>query len=124
MVDDKTITVLAVGDVSVNREDPDSIFAHVSPVIQSADVAFCQLETTYSKRGQVPAEAPMVTLRVDPKNATAIRNAGFSVLSFAGNHALDYGTEALLDTQSVRGEILRRPENHISPLAKGPGSRS
>lgn len=113
MVDDKTITVLAVGDVSVNREDPDSIFAHVSPVIQSADVAFCQLETTYSKRGQVPAEAPMVTLRVDPKNATAIRNAGFSVLSFAGNHALDYGTEALLDTL----EVVK--ENGINPIGAG-----
>jgi poly-gamma-glutamate capsule biosynthesis protein CapA/YwtB (metallophosphatase superfamily) len=113
MVDDKIITVLAAGDVSVNRENPDSIFAYVSPVIQSADIAFCQLETTYSERGRVPAGAQMVTLKVDPKNASAIRKAGFTVVSCAGNHALDYGIEALVDTL----EVMKK--NGINPTGVG-----
>ena len=94
--DDKIITVLAVGDVLVNREDPDSIFAYVAPTIKSADIAFCQLETNYSERGSILPQA-RTPMRAHPRNAPAIKKAGFNVVSGAGNHALDWGTEAFLE---------------------------
>ncbi|MDI7259376.1 MAG: CapA family protein [Thermodesulfobacteriota bacterium] len=100
MSDQKTIAVLAVGDVWVNRDDPDSIFKHVTHVIKSADIAFCQLETNYSERG-TPLPQARVPMRAHPRNAPAIRNAGFNVVSFASNHHYDYGSEALLDTIEV-----------------------
>jgi poly-gamma-glutamate synthesis protein (capsule biosynthesis protein) len=43
-------------------------------------------------------------MRAHPKNAPAIKNAGFNVVSGAGNHALDWGTEAFLDTIEVMKE--------------------
>lgn len=97
MANDKTMTVLAVGDVWVNRGDPESIFAHVTPTVKSAEIAFCQLETNYSERGN-PLPQARVPMKAHPRNAPAIRNAGFNVVSFASNHHYDYGPEALLDT--------------------------
>lgn len=100
MPDEKTITVLAVGDVCVNRDDPNSIFSHVADMIKSADIAFCQLETNYSERG-TPLPQSRVPTRAHPKNAPAIKKAGFSVASFASNHTLDWGPQALFDTIEV-----------------------
>jgi poly-gamma-glutamate synthesis protein (capsule biosynthesis protein) len=37
-------------------------------------------------------------MRSEPETAAAIRRAGFDVMSFAGNHCLDWGREALFDT--------------------------
>lgn len=97
------ITVLAVGDVCVNRKDPDSAFASVVPTIQSADIAFCQLETNYSERGIALPQA-RTPLRAHPCNAPAIKKAGFNVVSFASNHHMDFGADALLDTiDAMRG---------------------
>ena len=98
-----TVVVYAVGDVCVNRERPDSIFAHVSSTINSADIAFCQLETVYSEKG-TPAPQSRVPMKAHPKNAPAIRRAGFSIVSFATNHHLDWGVEAFLDTINIMRE--------------------
>ena len=97
MANDETITVLAVGDVIVNRDDPDSIFAYVSDVIKSADITFCQLESVYSERG-TPSPHCRVPLKADPKYVEAVKKAGFQIASFACNHALDWGVDAFLDT--------------------------
>jgi poly-gamma-glutamate synthesis protein (capsule biosynthesis protein) len=37
-------------------------------------------------------------MRADPKSASAIKNAGFHVVSFASNHCMDWGSEAFFDT--------------------------
>jgi poly-gamma-glutamate capsule biosynthesis protein CapA/YwtB (metallophosphatase superfamily) len=92
-----TIMIHAVGDVLVNREDPDSMFVHTASTIREADIAFCQVETTYSERGGRQIWAP-ISVRAHPRNAPAIKNAGFTVASLAGNHCGDYGHEALVDT--------------------------
>ncbi|MHA2062497.1 MAG: CapA family protein [Candidatus Sifarchaeia archaeon] len=126
MVDNKTISVLAVGDVVVNREDPDSIFALVAPTIKSADISFCQLETTYSEREGVVFPQARVPLKAHPRNAPAIKKAGFHVVSAAGNHAMDNGPEILLDTIEVMkqsgidligvGRNIEEARNSILPM--------
>jgi len=100
MVHKETITLLAVGDVLVNRKEPDTIFTYVSPLIQSSDIAFCQLETNYSEKG-TPLPQARIPLRAHPQNAPAIRRAGFHIVSFASNHHMDWGADALLDTIDV-----------------------
>lgn len=104
MIEKNSIVVLAAGDVCVNREDPDSIFAYVSQTIKTADIAFCQLETNYSQRG-APLPQSRTPLRAHPRNAPAIQKAGFQIVSFASNHHLDWGEEALLDTIEVMKQI-------------------
>ena len=39
-----------------------------------------------------------LAMRSDPATAGAMRRAGYNVLSLAGNHCLDFGSDALLDT--------------------------
>lgn len=92
--------IIAVGDVVVNRSNPDSIFDLVRSQTKTkqADIAFCQIETPYSTRGCVNPSGSFTQIRSDPSNVTAVANAGFNVGSFATNHCLDYGFEAFDDT--------------------------
>lgn len=91
------ITFAAVGDVGPESPDVDALFAGVAPAIRAADLAFCQLEMNLTERGQ---RVPQVrhTSRTHPDAAHAIRRAGFDVVSWASNHALDWGYEGFFDT--------------------------
>jgi poly-gamma-glutamate capsule biosynthesis protein CapA/YwtB (metallophosphatase superfamily) len=55
------------------------------------------LETTIADRG---AKAPhaRLAMRSPPAMARAVRDAGFDVMSFAGNHCMDFGYEAFAET--------------------------
>ena len=91
------ITILACGDIGVKRADCDSIFAHCAPALRSADLCFAQLETTVSEGGAKVPNARLA-MRAPPAMAAAVRGAGIGVMSFAGNHCLDFGYEAFHDT--------------------------
>jgi poly-gamma-glutamate synthesis protein (capsule biosynthesis protein) len=87
----------AVGDVAPDREDPRECFALARETLRRADIGFCQLEVNLTERGQ---RLPQVrhTHRARANTARALADAGFSVVSFAGNHCLDWGPDGLFDT--------------------------
>ncbi len=93
----ETVTMYAVGDVGVNRDEPDLGFTHVASFLGTGVLRFCQLERTYSERG-TPASASIGRSRGHPRNASALKIAGFDVVSVASNHCMDWGAEAFLDT--------------------------
>ncbi|MEW6262031.1 MAG: CapA family protein [Thermodesulfobacteriota bacterium] len=113
MPNKKCITVFAVGDVCVNRDEPDSMFTFVTSIIKSADMAFCQLETNYTERG-TQAPHSRIAMRAHPSNASAIRKAGFNIVSFASNHHLDWGADALMDTI----DIMTQSGAHVIGVGK------
>ncbi len=90
-------TILAVGDIGPSRPDPSQCFALSNDLLHSADLAVCQLEFNLSNRG---SRLPQVrhTDRSPPETALVIRDAGFHVVTFAGNHCMDWGAEAFFDT--------------------------
>ncbi len=92
---EEDIVLYAVGDVGPDRADPGSIFKHVTDVVNQGDIAFCQLEVNLSHRGVGTMGKENAR---DPRIAAAIKDAGFNVVSFAGNHCLDAGLNAFLDT--------------------------
>lgn len=94
------VVLLAVGDVAPNRENPHSMFQYVKDFLNHGDIGFCQLEANLSSRG-TPLPQARLPMRVHPNNAEAIKDAGFHVVSFAGNHCLDWGQDALFDTIDV-----------------------
>jgi hypothetical protein len=98
------IILYAVGDIGPDRPDPGSIFRHVTDTIRRSDVAFAQLEVNLSKRGAGRSENAR-----NPEIAAAIKDAGFNVVSFAGNHCLDAGVEAFSDTI----DYLRKQNLHV-----------
>jgi poly-gamma-glutamate synthesis protein (capsule biosynthesis protein) len=90
-------TLLAVGDSGVRRADCASMFRGCAAVLQAADLVFAQLETTVSARGARVPNARLA-MRAPPAMMAAVRAAGIGVMSFAGNHCLDWGYEAFDDT--------------------------
>lgn len=89
--------VLAVGDVGAKRDDPDSMFVGCRAAFAGGDIAFAQLETTVTDRGARSPNAKLA-MRAPPSMATACRQAGIDVMSFASNHCLDWGYEGFSDT--------------------------
>lgn len=90
-------TLVATGDVAPDRDDPRECFARTSGLLRSADFAFCQLETSLAGRGVRLPQARHAVL-TKPAVAPAMREAGFNVVSFAGNHCLDWGNDAFFET--------------------------
>jgi poly-gamma-glutamate capsule biosynthesis protein CapA/YwtB (metallophosphatase superfamily) len=93
------ITVLACGDIGAKRGDLGSLFDGCRAALRSADLCFGQLETTISDRGAKVPNARLA-MRSPPAMAAAAKEAGFDVMSFAGNHCLDFGYEAFDDTRT------------------------
>jgi poly-gamma-glutamate synthesis protein (capsule biosynthesis protein) len=93
------ITLVGVGDISPNREDPPSIFRFCGDVFRKADIVFGQMEAPLSDRG-APQFVPSRPAKLRANNISALTDegAGFDVMSHAANHALDHGYEAFFDT--------------------------
>jgi poly-gamma-glutamate capsule biosynthesis protein CapA/YwtB (metallophosphatase superfamily) len=91
------ITLCAVGDVMVKRDQPETAFDLVRPLFEQADITFGNCESTYATSGSDnPATRGVV--RADPKNVDGLSYAGFDIMSFANNHHLDAGYEAFFET--------------------------
>jgi poly-gamma-glutamate synthesis protein (capsule biosynthesis protein) len=103
---------LAVGDIAPDRDDPNECFDLVRSDLARADLVFCQLETVLTEAGTRLPQARHA-VRGKPRVAQALKAANFGVVSLAGNHCMDWGSEALLETI----EHLRRQD--LSPVGAG-----
>lgn len=100
-------SVLAVGDIMLTGSSKKFLqtkgYGHafrdkgLSKLIMSADVAFANLEYPVTSKGS-RYEDKSYTFRGDPESLSAIKGAGFDVLSLANNHIMDYGEKGLRDT--------------------------
>ena len=99
---DKTLTMLAVGDLILFHPEPESLFALVAPVLRAADVVVGQGEVPFTTRSMTTSEkgvfARVPNPPCDPKGINALKSAGFNVITFATNHMLDGGVEGIEDT--------------------------
>ena len=98
-----TLCLLATGDNIPSRDDYDSLYCHVAPYLKEADITFGQVETVLIDKAlddlypYVAAQARM-PCSSDPDVAPAMKRNGYDVVSFASNHALDYGRVHFLNT--------------------------
>jgi poly-gamma-glutamate capsule biosynthesis protein CapA/YwtB (metallophosphatase superfamily) len=90
-------TIRAVGDVGAFRADLPSMFRGVADRLRESPAVFGQLETTVSDRGAIVPNARLA-MRAPTTLGPVLREAGFTMMSFAGNHCLDWGYEAFHDT--------------------------
>ncbi|MGH9593196.1 MAG: CapA family protein, partial [Bryobacteraceae bacterium] len=87
-----------VGQLARIKRDPASPFRALAPVLQSADLAFVNLEAPFSDRGPV-VEQGMI-FKAEPDMIAGLELAGIDIVSTANNHARDcgcYGVEFTLD---------------------------
>lgn len=102
-----TARVVFVGDIMLSRtvakkmreRGADFPFASTTQLIQAADIAFGNLETTITD-GE-PVEAFEMRFRADAHAGGSLKDAGFDILSLANNHTFDFGEKGLSDTQSA-----------------------
>lgn len=79
------IELIAVGDIFIRNDDAVPYFAATGTALRAADITFGNCEQPYA------ANHPAVP--------AALRSeAGFDVMAFAMNHALDFGEDAFLRT--------------------------
>ena len=109
-----TVTLMAVGYILVNREDPDTALAGIRPLLDAADVAFGNFEG-------VLTDSYPVTPGGWPPALTGIRNSrgltGLDVVSLATNHTMDAGSPGLADTVKTLTSLGIRPTGAGMTLA-------
>jgi poly-gamma-glutamate capsule biosynthesis protein CapA/YwtB (metallophosphatase superfamily) len=72
------------------------LFASVKPVVSSADLAICHLETPLGEPGGPFSGFP--SFNVPPQVTTALADLGYDSCSTASNHSLDQGVRGVVRT--------------------------
>lgn len=90
-----TVTLMAVGDILVNREDPDTALSGIRPLLDAADIAFGNFEGVLTDTHPVTPGGwtPALTGTRNVRGLT-----GLDVVSMATNHTMDAGSPGLADT--------------------------
>lgn len=95
---DNEITLLGVGDIGPVHPPASAYSELARPVLAAADLRFGQCERVYSKRGALQLHSGGAHSRLPPEMISVFSDCSMDVVSLAGNHAMDWGPDALLDT--------------------------
>lgn len=110
MTKNKSITIGFLGDIMLARgveahylEKPeDFAMDDIRSCLSDCDHVHANLETPISDIGMPdPKQDPNVCFCADPKTIGILEHLGVSSVTLANNHVLDYGPQALTQTQSV-----------------------
>lgn len=92
-------TVLAVGDVFLDRKCPAEAFTHVRDQFNDADLIVGNHEGPLSQSGQQRLFYPWLSIiNSTPEMVEGLEAAGFDILSLANNQSMNYGLEGLMDS--------------------------
>jgi len=108
-----TLVIVGVGDVMLGtiiptreflppNEDCSNEFVNVKEILQSADVAFCNLEGVFTDtptgRKSCKDASNCWTFGMPTKFANCLVDAGFDLISTANNHTKDFGPTGKIST--------------------------
>ncbi len=93
----------AIGKIMEREDDWEFHFRLVKDFLNDADILFGNLESPITDKGN--DLGGVYSFRADPRSILGLSKAGFDVVSFANNHAWDYGEEAFLDTLAQLGKF-------------------
>ncbi len=92
----RSISLVAVGDIYIKRDDPASIMAKVKPYIRKVDIALANQESSISDRGT--RMTMRLGMRSKPGTEAVLPDTGFHAVGLSNNHTMDFGPEGLLQT--------------------------
>ncbi|WP_326568986.1 CapA family protein [Amycolatopsis rhabdoformis] len=114
--DPSSFTVVATGDILIHPALTDQaeadgggtidyrqILAGVKPLVSSADLAICHLETPLAPEGGPYTGYP--SFSAPPQIAEAIKDTGYDTCSTASNHTLDKGAAGITRTLDKLDEV-------------------
>lgn len=131
------ITLVATGDVLLHERlwntaridgkgafDFAPVMAPIKPLVESADLAVCHLETPLAKPGGPYSGYPLFD--GPPQIATALKSTGYDACTTASNHSFDRGasgvdrTLATLERAGLRhAGTARTPQEAATPVILG-----
>ena len=127
--EDVPITMAFVGDIlphsplvaraQQNEQGFSPMFEDITPLIASADLAICHLETPIAPQGEALSTFPF--FGVPPTITEAIAKAGFDRCSTASNHTYDRGVTGIDETvnallaNNVAQSGMARTPSEIEP---------
>ena len=94
---DDQVIIMGCGDVGPYHEPIDGYPTLAKPVLATADLRFAHAEKVYSERGVMQVHSDGHYSRQPPRFANLLADCGFDIVSIAGNKAMDWGAEAMLD---------------------------
>lgn len=106
LLKDKEVTVAFVGDILLDRgvgkmlqlHGMDYPYEKVKDILQEPDILMGNLEGPLTGENAGVMKNSRLLFRANPMNALSLKNAGFTILNLANNHAMDFGKEGLTDT--------------------------
>ncbi len=110
-----SVTLIGIGDVHFERDDGESMFRHVQPFFDAADVVFANSEQVW---GTGHAAARAHATYPHPRGADVLAKVGIDVVSFANNHAMDWGAGGLLATLQLAADAGVRAVGAGATLAQ------
>ncbi|MGW6443223.1 CapA family protein [Lentzea sp. NPDC055074] len=91
------VTVLSVGDLVLDEPDPASFLVPARQALARGDLVIGHVEVPHSTTDvQVSTDVPAPP--ADPAGLAALADAGFHVVTLAGNHVYDAGEVGVTDT--------------------------
>lgn len=128
--DKRVIQVAAVGDIMLGTDYPKdtlapddlNILAHVTPVLQQADLAFGNLEGVLLDGGEPIKKCQNLSacylFRTPTRYALNLKNAGFDVMSLANNHARDFGEAGRTSSMQALSAVGVHHSGRLGDVAK------
>jgi poly-gamma-glutamate synthesis protein (capsule biosynthesis protein) len=110
VADEQSITISAVGDVSLARQVVERMqaggagypYALIQPLLRG-DIVVGNLEGALTERGDPWPKG--YNFRTPPVFASGLRDAGFDVVSLANNHTMDFGVIGLQDSLAALAAV-------------------
>lgn len=91
------LEIMVTGDLVLDAPDAGHWLSGIAPALRRADLAIGHLEVPHTDRGK-ELEGDVPAPGAPPENLAAIAEAGFAMVSLAGNHIADRGAEGIADT--------------------------
>ncbi|MFK8051866.1 MAG: CapA family protein [Woeseiaceae bacterium] len=128
--EDYVVSIAAVGDMMIGTDFPDNrlpdddaigFLAGVTPVLAAADITFGNIEGVLMDGGE-PAKKcsnpkACYLFRSPTRYAQRFADAGFDVVSFANNHARDFGEEGRTSSMQAVANLGIRHSGRVGDVA-------
>lgn len=92
-----SVALLCTGDIILDVPEPAFWLEGIAPALREADLVVGHLEVPHT-RHQVEDTTDVPAPGADPDHLAALVDAGFDLMTLAGNHVADCGPEGIHDT--------------------------
>lgn len=109
---DKTFTIIAVGDIIIERDLQDVmrtkgssyLFEKINPYLSSGNIVFGNFENPIADLKDNAFFDKRISYCSDPMIMDGLISSGFNILNIASNHMMDYGKSVLTSTIDILDE--------------------